>query len=117
MTRKLSNKEMAASAPGSRHTASEQIHAIKMDVPGTRRNRYQTLGPPLHCQRKTRASVSWLASGNRSATSVSLLSSKYNIHMSALAKAGPHMESEEAWEMGALVLSSSMAIYLSVHHT
>lgn len=39
-----------------------------------------------------------------SATSVSLLPSKYNFHMSALAKAGPHMESEKIWEMEALAL-------------
>lgn len=94
---------MAASTPGSRHAASVQTHAIKIDIPGTHRNRYQTPGPLLHCHRKTRASVSLLVSGNsRRTTSVSLLSSKYNIHMSALAKAGSHMESEEVWEMEAL---------------
>lgn len=102
---------MGVSTAGSRHTASVQIHAIQVDVPSTHKSRYQTLGPLLHCHRKTRPSKSLLASGSsRCDTSVSLPSSKYDIHMSAWAEAGPHMESEEVWEMEASA-SSPLSCY------
>lgn len=100
--RKLENKAIAALTAGSRHITSVQIHAIKMDVPGTHRSRYQTLGPLLHCHRKTRVFASLLASGNsRSATSVLLLFSKYDIHMSASAETVPHVEmrKSEKWSL------------------
>lgn len=102
MRGKLGSKDMAAPTAGSRHTDSVWIYVIEMGVLGIHRSRHQTLGPLLHCHRKTRASTSLLASGNsRHATSVSLLSSKCDIHMSAWAEAGPHVEPEEVWEMEA----------------
>lgn len=52
-------------------------------------SRYQTLRHLFHCQRKTRASTTRLASGNsRSAASVSFLFSEYDIPLFALTKAG-----------------------------
>jgi len=89
MIRKLGNKEMGAPIAGTRHMASVQVHVIKMDVPGTHRSRYQTLGPPLQLPYKTKFSTSLLAiAQSRCATSVSLLFSKYDIHMSARVEAG-----------------------------